>query len=75
MKNKIAFANLRAEMAQKQINITQLAQMIGIQRSTLSNKLVHQLKSITYLEVMRISAILDKSPEYLFSELHEKERA
>ena len=73
MKNKIAFSNLRVEMARNQINITELARMIGINRSTLSNQLDNKCRSFPYVYAVKISAIFGKSPEYLFAELLENE--
>ena len=72
MKNKIAFENLRTEMARKNISIGELAEKIGRDRSTLSQKL-SQKHATTLTEAISISMALDKPVELLFAELYERE--
>lgn len=68
--NNIKFANLRAEMARRGINIQGIANAIDVSRDTASNKLAG--KSPIYLdEAFRIVKTLfpDVDISYLFSEL------
>lgn len=71
MKNKIAFENLRAEMARKMVTISELAKAVGSNRVTLSQKLSRQ-HDITLTEAIRIEEKIGKPIHFLFAELYEK---
>lgn len=68
--NNIAFENLRAEMARKQLSISELANALGITRDTLGYKLSRK-RPINLDEAMYIAK--EFFPEYdlfyLFKEL------
>lgn len=74
--NNIAFENLRAEMARKQLSITELANALGITRDTLGYKLSRK-RPINLDEAMYISK--EFFPEYdlfyLFKELIPQSRS
>lgn len=72
MKNKIAFENLRVEMARKSLTISDIADKIQVNRSTLSKKFTTQSEFINLKEASRISKLLGCSVEYLFSEVFER---
>lgn len=68
--SNIAFENLRAEMARKQLTIVEMADFIGITRDTLGSKLSRK-RPINLDEALRIAR--EFFPEhdiyYLFKEL------
>lgn len=68
--NGIAFANLRAEMARKQLSIKEIADYLGVTRDTLGNKLSRK-RQINLDEALTISRKFfpDKDIYYLFNEL------
>lgn len=72
MKNKIAFENLRVEMARKSLTISDVADKIGVSRSTISKKFDTQSEFINLKEASRISKLLGCTVEYLFSEVFER---
>lgn len=68
--SNVMFANLRAEMARKQITITKLAEEVGVNRDTMSRKLSG--RAPLYLnEAFLITKRFfpDKNIQYLFNEL------
>ncbi len=69
-KGNIAFSNLRAEMARKQITIKMMSDYLGITRDTLGNKLSRK-RTLNLDEAMKLSKKF--FPEYdiyyLFQEL------
>lgn len=71
--NNILFENLRAEMARKNLTITEIAKKIGVSRDTLGNKFSGK-RSINLDEALFI--VEEFFPEhdvyYIFKELLEK---
>lgn len=68
--NSIAFENLRAEMARKQLSIAQIAETLGITRETLGCKLSRK-RQINLDEALRIAREFfpERDVYYLFKEL------
>ena len=68
--NNIAFKNLRAEMARKQISIGEIAGYLGITRDTLGYKFSRK-RQINLDEALRIARRFfpDRDVYYLFEEL------
>lgn len=68
--NKIAFENLRAEMARKQLSITELANFLGIARDTLGYKLSGK-RPLNLNEALCIAKVFfpEHDVYYLFKEL------
>ena len=68
--NNIAFENLRAEMARKQLSITEIAKYLGIARDTLGCKFSRK-RPINLDEALRIARKFfpEKDVYYLFKEL------
>lgn len=68
--NNIAFENLRAEMARRQLSITEIANYLGITRDTLGSKLSRK-RAINLDEALRIAREFfpEKDVYYLFKEL------
>ncbi len=69
-KNNIAFENLRAEMARKQLSISEIAEYLGITRDTLGYKLSMK-RPINLDEALRIARKFfpERDVYYLFKEL------
>ena len=63
-----AYSNLKAEMARKDITIESMAQMLGIHRNSVANKL-NGASSFTIEEAMKIrsSFLPELEYEYLFA--------
>lgn len=68
--NNIAFENLRAEMARKQITISEMSDYIGVTRDTLGSKLARK-RAINLDEALRIARKFfpEYDVYYLFKEL------
>lgn len=68
--SKIAFENLRAEMARKDLSIAEMARYLGITRGTLSSKFSRK-SSINLDEALRIARRFfpESDVYYLFEEL------
>ncbi len=71
---KIAFANLRAEMSRKNINITMISKLLGVTRGTAGNKLSRK-QPITIEEAFLISETFfpEQDLKYLFAEVVKKD--
>lgn len=65
---KMAYSNLKAEMARKDITIESMAQMLGIHRNSVANKL-NGASSFSIEEAMKIrgSFFQDLEYKYLFA--------
>lgn len=65
---KMAYSNLKAEMARKDITIESMAQMLGIHRNSVANKL-NGASSFSIEEAMKIRGIFfpDLEYKYLFA--------
>lgn len=68
--NNIAFENLRAEMARKNLSISEIADYLGITRDTLGYKFSRR-RQINLDEALRIARKFfpEKDVYYLFKEL------
>lgn len=68
--SNIVFENLRAEMARKQITISEMAQYLGVTRDTLGSKLSMK-RAINLDEALRIARkyFPEHDVYYLFKEL------
>ena len=64
----MAYSNLKAEMARKDITIESMAQMLGIHRNSVANKL-NGASSFSIEEAMKIRGIFfpDLGYNYLFA--------
>lgn len=72
--SRIAFANLRAEMARERVTIQRIAEVIGNSRVTTGNKLANVVP-LTLEETARIERTFfpGKGLTYLFREILEPE--
>lgn len=68
--NNIAFENLRAEMARKQITIKEMSEFLGVSRDTLANKLARK-RQINLDEALSLARYFfpNLTLNYLFAEL------
>lgn len=69
----IAFENLRAEMGRKSLSIKEIAEGVGIQRTTLSKKLKREspLQLDEAYKIIR-SFFPDKEMSYIFAEIYDE---
>lgn len=74
--NNIAFVNLRAEMARKQLSISEIANYLGIIRDTLGYKLARK-RPINLDEALYISNKFfpERDVYHLFNELIDSEQS
>lgn len=74
--NTIAYENLRAEMAHKQLSISEMAAYLGISRDTLAYKLSGK-RAINLDEALRIARKFfpEHDVYYLFKELNHDEQS
>ena len=74
--SKVAYANLRAEMARKNVTIKNVAEILGVRSDAAGRKLSGKTK-INLDEAIEIQEKLfpEASLKYLFEELYEKKSA
>ena len=68
MQDIIVYANIRAEFARQRVTITEVAVLLGVNRTTATRKLAGRA-SFTLPEAVTLAKKLDRSIEYLFAEL------